>query len=785
MRKAAVAEKLVSFGAVKSAMLGIIGMTGLLISAVGPFKVPFAETLAKTYYRQAIVGLVVMVALVGGLITAVVKLFDPNQFKDQLVGWVHERTQRDLVLDGDLRVSYFPKLALESDKASLSQRRSAREFASIDKARVTIAWLPLLRGRVHIDSAEIEGLRAQLVRLKDGSTNVDDLAHDVAAIESTNVDLDSLRLVRSSLQWNDEIAWQRGTLSELQIELGRLADGLASPLNASARVDAPAAGIDARLQLKGRMLFDAAAGRIELARIDGVLEGKGLGIDNLALHIKGDITATPRERTLSAENVVVSSMHKSGLTVFNTVLAAPELKWSEYRLSGTAATIDASVAHPDRTTTLAVKVPKVEWAERALRDTSVQAQLTVKRTDSQLRVQASSPLALVLEGGPHIELAALEMTAQLSHPALAADVTGQLRGKVDINLPQHSALATWTGQLAGTDVKAEVALADYADRARWTVDAELARLDLDALLSPGWLARWQDDATPIDVAMLHDAQAQGRVRVGQLRLGGLQLGAASTRFELDKSVLGVDPIVAQAYGAQLEAALRIDAAAAVPRITAKGSLNEVDLRGLLADMTRSPWLEGRGALTWDIAADGASVGSLRNALAGSLNLTLRGGVLSGVDLRAALLEGRADLGKRMPAQQREFNASANTPFNEMKARFELRERRANGQMLELSAAAIRTTGEGELLLDSGVLDLRLQTTVGRGAHELASLAGVSVPMHVQGPWRQPHLAFDFGAASGGPLAQAPEAASDASLALVKVAAPVVTRERAPATQRAK
>jgi AsmA protein len=206
----------------------------------------------------------------------------------------------------------------------------------------------------------------------------------------------------------------------------------------------------------------------------------------------------------------------------------------------------------------------------------------------------------------------------------------------------------------------------------------------------------------------------------------------------------------------------------VPRIGAKGSLNEVDLHSLLSDVTRAPWLEGRGALTWDVATDGASVGSLRNALAGSLSLTLRGGVLSGVDLRAALLEGRAELGKRLPARQREFNTAASTPFSEMKARFDLRERRASGQMLELNAAALRTTGEGELSLDSGVLDLRLQTTVGRGAHELASLAGVSVPMRVQGPWQQPHLVFDFGAASGGPVVHAPEATtSDASLALVK------------------
>jgi hypothetical protein len=159
----------------------------------------------------------------------------------------------------------------------------------------------------------------------------------------------------------------------------------------------------------------------------------------------------------------------------------------------------------DPTRSVEVKVPRLEWADRGLRDTSAQAQLTFKRADSQLRVQGSSPLALVLEGAPRIELAALEMTAQLSHPALAADLSAQLKGKLDINLQQQSAQGTWSGQLAGSDVKADVAVADYAGRGRWTVDAELARLDLDALLSTAWLARWQDDATPLDVALLHDA----------------------------------------------------------------------------------------------------------------------------------------------------------------------------------------------------------------------------------------------------------------------------------------
>ena len=186
MRKAAVAEKLVSLGAVKCAMLGIIGMIGLLISAVGPFKVPFAETLAKTYYRQAIVGLVVMVALVGGLDHRGGQAVRSQPVQGSAGGLgarahaarprARRRAERQLLPQARRWKAARPR------SASAAARASSRR---IDKARVTIAWLPLLRGRVHIDSAEIEGLRAQLVRLKDGSTNVDDLAHDVAAIEST------------------------------------------------------------------------------------------------------------------------------------------------------------------------------------------------------------------------------------------------------------------------------------------------------------------------------------------------------------------------------------------------------------------------------------------------------------------------------------------------------------------------------------------------------------------------------------------------------------------------
>jgi AsmA protein len=742
MAKAAASKSvpLISKGAIARSMLGTVGMAGVLVSTVGPLRLPFAETLAKTYYREAVIGLLLVVAVVAGLVTAVIKLFDPNQFKDPIVRYVHERTQRDLLLDGELTMRYFPKLGIESGKASLSQRRSAREFASIEKSRVTIAWLPLLRGRMHVDSIEVDGLKAQLVRFKDGTTNVDDLWRDLVMLDAAHIDVEGLRLANAQLQWNDELVWQRGVLHDVFVDVGRLADGVPAPLVAGARVDAPGAGVDAKLQLKGRFMFDAAGGRIELARIDGRLEGKALGIDNVVLSAKGDVTALPRERTLQAENVVLSSMHKSGLTVFNTVLSAPELKFGEYRLSGNTLNIDASIAHPDRSTTLALKLPRFEWADRALRDTTAQAQLTLKSGGVLVRAQGSSPLALVLDGGPRVELAALDLTAQASHPALAGELAAQLKGRLDIHLKQQLAKSVWSGKLAGHDVEADIGVADFGSRARWTLNADLTRLDADALLSAAWLGQLADDATPFDVSMLRDAQASGRVRVGQLQLGGMPFSSAVARFDLDQSVLAIDPMVAQLHGAQLEASVKIDAAVASPRLDVKGSVTDLDLRAVLAGAARAPWLHGRGALNWDVTASGASVGSLRQALAGSVNASVRNGTLSGLDLRSALLESQTD---SVAGKAREVDAAAATAFSELKLAAQVKDGRAHVHGLEMQAGVVRTGGAGDLAFDSGLIDLRLQAVVApKAAAELAPLAGATVPLQVSGSWRAPSFARD-------------------------------------------
>ena len=100
--------------AVKFAVLGLVGVIGLLISTFGPFKIPYAETLAKTYYRHAIAGLLIVALLLGGLIAIAVHTLNPNQFKSQIVRYVQERTQRELILDQGIHVVALGAVAVSA-----------------------------------------------------------------------------------------------------------------------------------------------------------------------------------------------------------------------------------------------------------------------------------------------------------------------------------------------------------------------------------------------------------------------------------------------------------------------------------------------------------------------------------------------------------------------------------------------------------------------------------------------------------------------------------------------
>jgi AsmA protein len=112
------------------------------------------------------------------LVVALPLVFDPNRYRGEIIQTVKDKTGRDLRIEGKLGWSVFPRLAIEAGKLELGNAAGfGREpFARIDAAGVVVEWLPLLTGRVSVDTFYVNGLSVNLVRNASGQSNWEDLA---------------------------------------------------------------------------------------------------------------------------------------------------------------------------------------------------------------------------------------------------------------------------------------------------------------------------------------------------------------------------------------------------------------------------------------------------------------------------------------------------------------------------------------------------------------------------------------------------------------------------------
>jgi len=116
-----------------------------------------------------------LVALAGLTIAYIATVFDPNDYKADIVRIVKEKTGRTLKLKGDIGLTFYPMLGMKLREVSLSERKSDREFARVARATVAVKLIPLISKEVIIDAIEVKGLRATIVRDKSGRYNFDDL----------------------------------------------------------------------------------------------------------------------------------------------------------------------------------------------------------------------------------------------------------------------------------------------------------------------------------------------------------------------------------------------------------------------------------------------------------------------------------------------------------------------------------------------------------------------------------------------------------------------------------
>jgi AsmA protein len=740
--------------AIKLALLGWYGVIGMTMGYFSPFKLPWAEGYAKDYWRHALGSLVLMLMLLGGIVGMTFYLIDANDFKSQIVDYVKTHQQRDLVLDGDIHVTWFPQLGLETGKLSLSERNSSRKFASVENTRLYVAWWPLVTRQVQVERIVLDGVDANLLRHPDGSTNFDDLLEPADWMGNLQFAVEKVRVLDSSFNVLDEASGRTFFVHELNVETGRLADAMAGQVQARLRLQSAQPQLNLQVQLNTQLLYDHAKHRYELALMEGRAQGEAGGLNDVVLDWRGKLTAWPNQRRLLLEPFSATARGRLEQDQLEGKLAAARAQFAQGLWQVNTLSVEGLATRGQATLAATLQAPAFELGPRAWRSADVQASLEAKRGGGVLQGRGNSPLLYDAEKR-QLQLEALNTSWTASHPLLAARLQATASGKLQAGLASQDATLDFKASIDDSQLGGRVQLQDFKAPA-WIFDLTATALDLDRYLVSDWTRRLQEATQAQDFQRLQTLNLRGKLRGESLRAARLQTGAFSAELRAASGTLSAEPLSAQLYGGSLHGGLTLSAGE-TPQISVRQKLTGVQIDALLADLTGGEaYLSGKGNLAFDLNAQGDSLAALRQSLTGTASLALTRGTLAGVQLGEALLAGKEQLGIAGAERRDSVRLTEATDYNELKASMTVTQGKARSEDLLLKSALHTSKGEFDLALDQGQIDGWLDTTVAPGlkrgsAGELAELAGINIPMRVNGPWATATLSYSLGEASGGNL----------------------------------
>jgi AsmA protein len=203
--------------------------------------------------------------------------FNPNDYKPQIVQLVKERFDRTLKIHGDIKLTFYPALGADLGGLTLSEHASDKEFAAVEAARVALQLMPLLSHELVVSQIEVRGLRANLVKRKNGTTNVEDLTgsqerkpkqtpgtEGKPAQRPILFNIDHVLIENASLGYADEGSGATYTLDKLNLKTGRIPAVTPSDIELAFAVSANQPKVNVDVRLKTRLAFALDSGRFKL-----------------------------------------------------------------------------------------------------------------------------------------------------------------------------------------------------------------------------------------------------------------------------------------------------------------------------------------------------------------------------------------------------------------------------------------------------------------------------------------------------------------------------------------
>ncbi len=643
------------------------------------------------YLKFALIGLGGLVVVLVAVVAIVAATFDPNDYKPLVVKLVQEKKQRTLDIPGRIRLTFFPKIGADLGGVSLSERGSGAAFASVESARVSVALLPLFAKRVVVDRVAIDGIRVNLKKRRDGTTNFDDLVggEEKPAPKDQQVlvlAVDGVDMSNADIVYEDEKAGARYELAGANLKIGKLGEGVTDDFSFRGKVRSKSPAADADVSLKTKYTMHLEKKRLQLKDLAAEVTGTIADMKNVAAGVSAsaDVELSPLAASLTA--VAVSFKAKQASGALAAKLDVPALKYAGDQ----------------------VEAPKLS------------ADVTVPGASGAMHIAAAG-----------------SARANLGKQTAGADLSGKID---ESSFTAKLVVEKFSPMTYAFDVSV-----DQLDVDRYTGGGAKPSSGPPAnAKGSGSGARDAAQESKIDLSALKDLNAHGSARIGKLKVAGLSASNVQMQLRAAGGRADVSPLAAELYQGRLAGAATVNASPV--RLALKQNLAGVSVGPLLKDLMGKEQLEGRGNVALDVTSQGDTVSAIKKALAGSARLDLRDGAIRGVNIAQAIRGAKAALGR---GGEGAGKSEEKTDFSELSASFRIANGIAHNEDLTLKSPLFRVGGAGDVDIGRDRLDYTVKATIvsslqGQGGPELEALKGLTVPVRLSGPFDAIGYKVDLG-----------------------------------------
>ncbi len=669
---------------------------------------------ARKVITRILLGLLLLALALG---TTVWWLVDTAAWKQQLVTLVEKRTGRALTIPGDLRLTLFPALGVETGQVTLGNAPGfgPRPMLEIRRLAVHVKLLPLLRGEIAADTLVLDGLRLRLARNRQGRGNWEDLlasrpaptgpaqpappaagAPPPAAGALPLLAIAGVEIRDARIDWRDARSGETLHLGPVDLRVGRIAPGQPFPLRARIGIASHDPELRGRLDVNTTLTFQPDASRLDLAdlRIQPDLAGKALPGGTL----RGRLSSPAIRLELASGR-----------------LDSPRLEWQGL---GFALLLEQ------------------------LRVTDLHSRPAYQ---ARLRVPAFAPRQTLSALG--LALPPMAGDDALQKAALEARLAGD---------PKSLSLTRLKLALDASTLEGEIRLPRLAPPAiRYRL--RLDRIDADRYLPP---PPEKGQATPVTPAAaasgaatggglplksLRALDVAGELEIGELKLMNLRSQSIRVPFRARQGRLRLAPLSARLYAGTYAGDIRLDVTGPDPHLQLNERLEKVRIGPLLKDYLGDDKLRGTADLAARLSADGLDPLAFRRTLNGTVRFDFRDGAVKGIDIPRMERELRARLKGRSPPPADSGNETA---FSRITGSAKIVNGLARNDDLRAALPHARAIGKGVADLVSEKIDYTLYVKFtsevkGQSGQAYEKIDKPPLPIRFRGPFDRIAIQPDF------------------------------------------